>query len=163
MPRRSHCASDATSVRGIQGVRDLNRARAFYEKLGYEAWYVEDHGANPYDPRISSVVMDCDYNVGYLRTAMERHGFGRGCYRYFRYPLPDPVQELREFLYSGLSEIANEWAEALGAEVHRAPHDGRVAGRHAAAAARAGSSALPPRQEPPPDRCRPATTRRPPP
>lgn len=51
------------------------------EKLGYEAWYVEDHGANPYDPRISSVVMDCDYNVGYLRAAMERHGFaGRWAY-----------------------------------------------------------------------------------
>jgi hypothetical protein len=52
-----------------------------FEKLGYEAWYVEDHGANPYDPRISSVVMDCDYNVGYLRQAMERHGFaGRWAY-----------------------------------------------------------------------------------
>src|ERR1700716_4405966 len=44
------------------------------EKLGYETWYVEDHGANPYDPRISSVVMDCGYNVDYLRAAMERHG-----------------------------------------------------------------------------------------
>src|SRR5437588_11217526 len=44
------------------------------EKLGYEAWYIEDHGANPYDPRISSVVMDCEYNLTYLRTAMERHG-----------------------------------------------------------------------------------------
>src|SRR5437763_1054351 len=44
------------------------------EKLGYETWYVEDHGANPYDPRISSVVMDCEYNLAYLRTAMERHG-----------------------------------------------------------------------------------------
>ena len=51
------------------------------EKLGYEAWYVEDHGANPYDPRISSVVMNCDYNVAYLRAAMERHGFaGRWAY-----------------------------------------------------------------------------------
>jgi hypothetical protein len=51
------------------------------EKLGYEAWYVEDHGANPYDPRISSVVMDCAYNVGYLRDAMERHGLaGRWAY-----------------------------------------------------------------------------------
>ncbi len=51
------------------------------EKLGYDAWYVEDHGANPYDPRIGSVVMDCDYNVGYLRAAMERHGFaGRWAY-----------------------------------------------------------------------------------
>ena len=45
------------------------------EKLGYEAWYVEDHGANPYDPRVNSVVMDCAYNVDYLRQAMARHGF----------------------------------------------------------------------------------------
>ncbi len=51
------------------------------QKLGYEAWYVEDHGANPYDPRIASVVMDCDYNLDYLREAMERHGFaGRWAY-----------------------------------------------------------------------------------
>ncbi|HEX3881472.1 MAG TPA: hypothetical protein VHW66_02330 [Stellaceae bacterium] len=46
------------------------------EKLGYEAWYVEDHGANPYDPRIGSVVTDCAYNVEYLRRVMERHGLG---------------------------------------------------------------------------------------
>jgi len=51
------------------------------EKLGYEAWYIEDHGANPYDPRIGSVVMDCDHNVGFLRKAMERHGLaGRWAY-----------------------------------------------------------------------------------
>jgi hypothetical protein len=46
------------------------------EKLGYEVWYVEDHGANPYDPRISSVVVDCDYNLDYLRTVMARHALG---------------------------------------------------------------------------------------
>jgi hypothetical protein len=51
------------------------------EKLGFEAWYVEDNGTNPYDPRIGSVVMDCRYNVAYLREAMERHGFaGRWAY-----------------------------------------------------------------------------------
>ena len=51
------------------------------EKLGYEVWYLEDHGANPYDPRIGSVVTECDYNVAYLRDAMERHGFaGRWAY-----------------------------------------------------------------------------------
>jgi hypothetical protein len=52
------------------------------EKLGYEAWYVEDTGTNPYDPRIESVAMNCDYNVGYLRRAMERFGFG-GRWAYF--------------------------------------------------------------------------------
>ena len=46
------------------------------ERLGCEAWYVEDGGANPYDPRISSVAMECGYNVAYLRRAMEEYGFG---------------------------------------------------------------------------------------
>ena len=51
------------------------------QKLGYEVWYVEDHGTNPYDPRISSVVNECGYNVAYLREAMERHGLaGRWAY-----------------------------------------------------------------------------------
>src|SRR5271167_2550675 len=46
------------------------------ERLGYEAWYIEDGGANPYDPRANSVTMECDYNVGYVRAMMERHGLG---------------------------------------------------------------------------------------
>ena len=46
------------------------------ERLGYEAWYVEDHGANPYDPRANSVVMDCTYNVAYVRHMMESYGLG---------------------------------------------------------------------------------------
>jgi len=51
------------------------------EKLGYEAWYVENHGANPYDPRANSVMMDCTYNVDYLKRAMERFGLaGRWAY-----------------------------------------------------------------------------------
>ncbi len=51
------------------------------ERLGYEAWYVENHGANPYDPRISSVVTECDYNVAYLKQTLERFGFaGRWAY-----------------------------------------------------------------------------------
>ena len=40
------------------------------EQLGFECWYVEDHGANPYDPRQNSVVMDCDYNVATVRRMM---------------------------------------------------------------------------------------------
>jgi hypothetical protein len=47
------------------------------ERLGYEAWYVEDHGANPFDPRANSVVMDCTYNVAFLRRVMERLGLAR--------------------------------------------------------------------------------------
>ncbi|HTZ37940.1 MAG TPA: hypothetical protein VMB84_18060, partial [Stellaceae bacterium] len=45
------------------------------DKLGYEAWYVEDSGAAPYDPRAESVVARCDYNLAQLRRAMTQFGF----------------------------------------------------------------------------------------
>ncbi|HEY3674642.1 MAG TPA: 2OG-Fe(II) oxygenase [Candidatus Tumulicola sp.] len=45
---------------------------------------------------------------------MERHGYGRGVYRYFSYPLPAAVQNLREQLYAALAPIANEWSRRLG-------------------------------------------------
>jgi hypothetical protein len=46
------------------------------QRLGYDVWYIEDGGANPYDPRVASVMMGCDYNVAYLRRAMESYGLG---------------------------------------------------------------------------------------
>ena len=47
---------------------------------------------------------------------MARHGYGRGVYRYFGYPLPDPVAALRAKFYVPLADIANRWAECLGSE-----------------------------------------------
>lgn len=67
------------------------------------------------------------------RVVMERHGFGRGQYRYFAYPLPAPVQALRRALYAPLAKVANRWMQALGSD-ERYPdtHEAYLARCHAA-------------------------------
>jgi hypothetical protein len=47
------------------------------------------------------------------RVVMQRHGFGRGEYKYLRYPLPPVVEALRQAIYPQLAPIANRWRERL--------------------------------------------------
>jgi hypothetical protein len=56
------------------------------------------------------------------RVVMARHGFGRGEYKYFAYPLPEIVATLRSALYPPLAGVANRWHAAMG-EAPRFPAD----------------------------------------
>jgi len=68
---------------------------------------------------------ECDATIGLYeqtsrfrsRVVMARHGFGRGEYQYFAYPLPDPVASLRTRLYPHLAPVANHWNRAMKIEV----------------------------------------------
>src|SRR5882724_7606255 len=58
------------------------------------------------------------------RIVMGRHGFGRGEYKYFAYPLPELIAQLRPALYARLREVANRWNEAIGIDIRYPPsHD----------------------------------------
>ena len=75
-------------------------------------------------PRLLTVA-ECSGLAGTYNTAngfrshvkMARHGFGRGEYKYFSYPLPDLVQELRTALYPPLADIANGWYQRMALDV----------------------------------------------
>ena len=72
------------------------------------------------------------------KVVMARHGFGRGEYKYFDYPLPDLLSRLRTALYARLAPIANRWNEAMAlGQRYPASHAEYLARCHAAGQTRA--------------------------
>ncbi|KGM30595.1 2OG-Fe(II) oxygenase, partial [Inquilinus limosus] len=71
------------------------------------------------------------------RVVMARHGFGRGEYKYFAYPLPAPVAGLRAALYPRLAPVANGWNARMGiATRYPERHEDLLEACHAAGQAR---------------------------
>jgi uncharacterized protein len=67
------------------------------------------------------------------RIVMGRHGFGRGEYKYFAYPLPPVIAGLRPALYARLRDVANRWNEAMGIAIrYPGDHDAFLKRCHAA-------------------------------
>ncbi|EHP77622.1 2OG-Fe(II) oxygenase [Methylorubrum extorquens] len=67
------------------------------------------------------------------RIVMARHGFGKGEYKYYSHPLPDPVGRLRPALYKRLVPLANRWNEAMSIDVrYPVVHDAFLARCHEA-------------------------------
>jgi hypothetical protein len=113
----------------IEGVADLNRSRkSTIERINGFDWLRIagdlDHQGNAVVEELLSQE-ECRAIAGLYsnddvfrsRVVMERHGFGRGEYKYFRYPLPDLLSGLRTAVYPHLVPVANRWNEAMRIEV----------------------------------------------
>src|SRR5919108_1743327 len=55
------------------------------------------------------------------RIEMARYAFGQGEYKYFDYPLPEVIAQLRSAIYSEVVPLANEWIDRLGGKQPRYP------------------------------------------
>src|SRR5262245_147208 len=99
----------------------LDRAAALdWEKIAAD---LDDHGCAVIGPILTPeecrklTAVYGNESLFRKTVVMAQHGFGRGEYRYFSYPLPELGDSLREALYPPLAEIANRWNKALRIDV----------------------------------------------
>jgi len=89
--------------------------KALAHDLNEQGWHVVPKLLSPEQCAALRDSYRCDDR--YRSTVvMQRHGFGRGEYRYFCYPLPDPIAQLRTGYYVPLAGLANEWMQRTGKE-----------------------------------------------
>ena len=94
----------------------MKYGRVDWQKLGKD---LDQHGYGLIENLLTgvqctSLIDDFEKEALYRRhIVMQQHGYGQGEYKYFAYPLPDPVARLREAFYPPLAQIANNWADRL--------------------------------------------------
>jgi hypothetical protein len=67
------------------------------------------------DDDCDALIAGFDDDASFRSTVdMARHRFGEGTYRYYRYPLPPAVEQLREESYPALADLGNQWSRRLG-------------------------------------------------
>ncbi|WP_454874297.1 2OG-Fe(II) oxygenase [Paraburkholderia xenovorans] len=94
------------------------------QRVGAIDWFDVEQGLNAYGSAMLHNLLsagECDALTALYpreslfrsRVVMARHGFGRGEYKYFAYPLPPLIAELRSTLYPCLAPVANRWNEVM--------------------------------------------------
>jgi uncharacterized protein len=98
-----------------QRVASVNWSEASTQLDAY-GWAMIDKVLNATECRALAGLYD-DERRFRSHIIMARHGFGRGEYKYFKYPLPDLIADLRVALYARLAPLANGWNERMGIDV----------------------------------------------
>ena len=109
-------------------VREITGAKDIAERIKAVGWKrisdnLDAHGSAIIENLVAPE--ECEALVGLYprdeifrtRVVMARHGFGRGEYKYFSYPLPRIISDLRTSMYPKLAPIANRWNQAMGIDV----------------------------------------------
>jgi uncharacterized protein len=111
-------AADAAAIRARVDAVDWTRVHA---ELDAQGWAIVPHLLTHLE---ADAIADLYHQEQGFRSQviMSRHGFGRGEYKYFSYPLPPLIQALRTAAYPRLVSVANRWHERMGKDV-RFPHD----------------------------------------
>ena len=119
----------------VDFIPPANAVKSADDRLKRQDWVLISEDMNSYGCAVLQGVLtpeECAWlAVAYREDApfrshihMARHGFGRGEYKYYRYPLPDLIGGLRTALYPHLAEVANVWNERMGiAKAYPAGHE----------------------------------------
>jgi hypothetical protein len=106
-------ASDATSDAHLDERIEANDWSTITAELDAQGWAIINNVLDANQCRAIAGLYDDDRQFR-SHVVMARHGFGQGEYRYFSYPLPRIIADLRSILYKRLAAQANRWNEAMG-------------------------------------------------